>query len=59
MTDRYISGNVDAKDNQKLLFSIPYDKGWKVLVDGEPAETEKIGDAFLAVALEPGNIRYL
>lgn len=54
MTDRYISGNVDAKDNQKLLFSIPYDKGWKVLVDGEPAETEKIGDAFLAVALEPG-----
>ncbi len=54
MTDRYISGNVNAKDNQKLLFSIPYDKGWKVLVDGEPAETEKIGDAFLAVALEPG-----
>lgn len=54
MTDREISGTVMAGENQTLLFSIPYDKGWEVLVDGESAKTEKIGDAFLAVALTPG-----
>ena len=54
MTDRHIAGRVTAGENQKLLFSIPYDAGWEILVDGEPAESEKIGNAFLAVSLTPG-----
>lgn len=54
MTDRYISGTVSAGENQKLFLSVPYDDGWEVLVDGKPADTEKIGSAFLAVSLTPG-----
>ena len=54
MTDRHIAGRVTTGENQKLLFSIPYDAGWEILVDGEPAESEKIGNAFLAVSLTPG-----
>src|SRR5699024_10716254 len=54
MTDRYISGTVAAGENQKLFLLVPYDDGWEVLVDGKPADTEKIGNAFLAVSLTPG-----
>ena len=37
-----------------LFTSIPYDKGWEVLVDGQPVRTWKIFDAFLAVNLPEG-----
>ena len=37
-----------------MFTSIPYDLGWKVTVDGEPAETEKILDTFLSVNLTAG-----
>ena len=37
-----------------MFTSIPYDKGWTVTVDGKPAETRKVFDAFLALELEPG-----
>lgn len=32
-------GTVTAKQDQSLFFSIPYDKGWQVYVDGEKVET--------------------
>lgn len=34
-----LTGTVTAKENQALFFSIPYDKGWQVYVDGEKVET--------------------
>lgn len=55
ITDRHVSGRVTAGENQTLFFSIPYDEGWDVLVDGKQVEAEKIGDAFLAVPLTPGD----
>lgn len=53
-TDRSVSGTVAAGENQILFLSIPYDKGWKVVVDGEVTKAEKIGNAFLAVPLTEG-----
>lgn len=49
-----IKGNVELLDDQGLLFlSIPYDEGWKVYVDGVPAETIPVLDnGFMAVAIE-------
>ena len=38
-TGNSITGTVTAKANQSLFFSIPYDKGWQVYVDGSPVET--------------------
>ena len=53
-SERSFRGTVHAEEDQILMFSIPYDKGWKVLVDGKESKTEKIGNAFLGVALGEG-----
>ncbi len=57
-TDRSIEGKakISGTDTgRNLLFlSIPYDKGWKLKVDGESRKAEAIGEAFLGVELEPG-----
>ena len=53
-TDRMVSGTVNAGADQILFFSIPYDEGWKVVVDGKATKAEKIGNAFLAVPLSEG-----
>ena len=45
----YASGQEAA-----LYFSIPYDEGWEVRVDGVPAETKKIWNTFLGVDLPAG-----
>lgn len=53
-TERSVSGTVDAGDDQILFLSIPYDKGWKVVVDGRATKAEKIGNAFMAIPLDEG-----
>ena len=53
-SDRLIEGSVNAAQDQTLFFSIPYDKGWKVTIDGKEAKTHKIGDAFLGVNISSG-----
>lgn len=55
MSSGKLSGTVKAKENQTLLLSIPYDSGWKVLVDGKKAKTETVGNAFLAVRVPEGD----
>ena len=39
-----IKGTVTAKENGVLFLSIPYDKGWKVKVDGQEVQTFPISD---------------
>lgn len=53
-SDHYIEGSINAMKNQTLFFSIPYDKGWKVTVDGKQAKTCRIGNAFLGVKVTSG-----
>ena len=53
-TERSFEGTVVADEEQLLMFSIPYDAGWKVFVDGKKAKTERIADAFLAVPVKEG-----
>ena len=36
------SGEVTAKENERLFLSLPYENGWNVYVDGEKVETEKV-----------------
>lgn len=51
-----IRGAVEAAEGRTLLFtSIPYDKGWRIYVDGVEAETEALlNGAFLGAELAPG-----
>ena len=53
-TENSFEGNVNVKDNMIIYTSIPYDKGWKVLVDDKDVDTFKIGDALLAFNLPSG-----
>lgn len=54
VTDTSIEGVVDANRNGVLYTSIPYEKGWKVYVDGEAQEVIAIGNGVCAVALTEG-----
>ncbi len=56
--DTHIEGRVTAKNNCLLYTSIPYDKGWKVIVDGEELSEDMIlnfGGGLIAAKLEKGN----
>ncbi len=52
--DNYLKGTITVEENQAVFFSIPYDEGWKVLVDGEEVETDTVFDAFLAIDIPAG-----
>ena len=51
-----IRGTVEVAEDKTLLFtSIPYDKGWRIYVDGKEAATEALlNGAFLGTELTPG-----
>lgn len=53
-TDTKLTGTVSAAEAGTLFLSIPYDKGWTITIDGQPAEGEKILEAFLSVPVEAG-----
>lgn len=38
-----------------LFLSIPYDSGWSIKVNGQPAEMILLADAFIGIRLEAGN----
>ena len=49
-----LTGTVTAAEAGSLFLSIPYDEGWTITIDGQPAEGEKILEAFLSVPVEAG-----
>lgn len=49
-----IEGNISMKEDGIVFFSMPYDEGWKVMVDGKETQAEAIGDAFLGVPVSEG-----
>ena len=54
-SDTNIKGNVTATTDSTLMFSIPYDAGWTVYVDGKKTNTYTIKDALLAVNVSAGS----
>ncbi len=52
--DTHIEGKIDMIEEGYLFFSIPYDKGWTVKVDGKNVETTSIGNALLSVIIPEG-----
>jgi len=49
-----LKGTIEANQEGVLFTTIPYDKGWKVTVDGIPCETKKIVGAFLSIDITEG-----
>ena len=56
-SDSNIIGNISVDKKGTLMFSIPYDKGWKAYIDGKPADLKVAQLAFLGLELEPGNYK--
>lgn len=52
-SDTTVQGKINAKEADVLFFSIPYDPGWKVKVDGKQAPVVKMG-GFIGVNVAEG-----
>ena len=46
---------VNNKESGYLVSSIPYDNGFKILVDGKDSKVEKVNTAFVGTYLESGD----
>ncbi len=53
-TDIGLKGNIDVKKDGLLYTSIPYERGWKVYVDGKEKKISSIADAFIGIMLPEG-----
>ncbi|WP_416828551.1 YfhO family protein [Ectobacillus polymachus] len=51
---RSVAGTINVKQPGTMFLSIPYDKGWSVMVDGQKTKPLKLNDAFLGVNLPQG-----
>jgi len=49
-----ISCKVNAREGEYLVTSIPYDKGFTAMINGEEAETEIVNKAFVGLKLKEG-----
>ena len=55
ITDTKINYDLDSKIDGTCMLSLPYDKGFKVIVDGKEVETKKVFDCFLGFDVSEGN----
>ena len=53
-SDTRVSGTVDAPEDGYMIMTVPYDKGWKVKVDGAEAETQALDNCLLAFKMSKG-----
>jgi len=50
----HISGRIKLDAPGRLILSIPYEKGWRVTVNGAGKEVQLFGDSLMALDLEAG-----
>lgn len=53
-TDSSLEGYLSSDGEHKVFTSIPYDKNWKIYVDGKRVKTDAIADAFLSFTVGNG-----
>lgn len=54
----HLTGKIEVKDNNRLFFTIPYDEGWTLKIDGVKTELEKTADLFISGKVAPGIHEY-
>ena len=58
IVDSHIRGEFTAEARQKLMFTIPYDEGWRCYIDGEEALINMVLNVFMAVDVPEGTHSY-
>ena len=53
-SDDYFKGKIDLEEESKVMITVPYDKGWSVIVDGKEAEYELYENLFYVLNLSEG-----
>lgn len=51
----FINGSISARQDEKVITSIPYDEGFEVLVDGRPVKTQTVNKTFLGFDITEGD----
>ena len=51
---RQITGRLSLSKAGRLILSVPYERGWSVMIDGEKTEPRQFGGALMAFDLEAG-----
>jgi uncharacterized membrane protein YfhO len=50
----HLKGKIQLNRKKLLFFSIPYDPGWKVKIDGQETDVARVNIGFLGVIIERG-----
>lgn len=58
IADSHLKGTFTVESGQELMFTIPYDEGWTLTVDGKETELKKVLDVFMAADVETGEHTY-
>ena len=45
---------IDSEGDSYMVLTIPYDKGWKVLIDGQEIEYQRVGGGFIGIEVPNG-----
>ncbi len=53
-TGNGFTASVTVEDTSMVMFSVPYDKGFKAFVDGEITEIENVNNGLSAILVSPG-----
>lgn len=53
--NRGFTAKINAKSSNLVFFSVPYDAGWSVTVNGQPSEIIKANVGFMAVEVPEGD----
>jgi len=51
----HIEGSISLQNAGSLILSVPYEKGWQILVNGEKVTPRSFGGAWITLDLEPGD----
>ena len=54
VSDNAVHGTLSLPKDGVLVVSIPYEKGWKVQINGEEKESELFADCFMSFSLPAG-----
>lgn len=53
--DRHIAGSLHLESAGRLILSVPYEAGWKVLINGVEVQPQTFGECLMAFDLEAGD----
>ena len=55
ITSSNLTCDLNLEENSKIMFTIPYDEGWNILVDGKKVNKEKALDDLILINIEKGS----